>query len=86
MAHVHPQTARALNERAKGAIPSLTKWVKFLGSALAAQSPQPLKRTGFRIFEPDPPLPETITLRRDDLLNLIYDLDAHAKELRKYTT
>jgi hypothetical protein len=87
MVQIHPQTARALNERAKGTVTSLTKWAKYLQSAITAQSPPTEQRAGFSKYAEEP-LPETITLtlRRNDLENLIHDLHTHARELRDFTT
>jgi hypothetical protein len=87
MVHVHPQTARALNERAKKAVPSLKMWAKYLRREVTAQSPPPEERTGVSRYS-EQPLPETITLtlRRNDLENLIDALRTHARELGDFTS
>ena len=86
MVHVHPQTARALKERAKKAVPSLKKWARYLRSEITAQSPPPLERTGLSRYSEEP-LPETVTLtlRRSDLEKMIDDLHTHARELSDST-
>jgi hypothetical protein len=87
MVHVHPQTARALNERAKKAVPSLTYWAKYLRSEITAQSLPLEQRTGASKYAEET-WPETITLtlRRNDLENLIDALRSHAKELGDFTS
>jgi hypothetical protein len=87
MVHVHPQTARALNERAKKAAPSLRRWSKYLRSEITAQSPPLEQRTGASKYAEET-WPETITLtlRRNDLENLIHDLRTHANELSDFTS
>ncbi len=86
MVHIHKQTARALNERAKDAVPSLVHWAKYLRAEITAQSRPPEQRTGVHRFIEEP-LPETImlTLKRNDLENLIDALRTHARELAKFT-
>jgi hypothetical protein len=59
MVHVHPQTARALNERAKKAVPSLTRWAKYLRGEITAQSPPPQEQTGVSRYSEEA-WPETI--------------------------
>jgi hypothetical protein len=87
MVHVHPQTARALNERAKNAVPSLTKWAKYLRSEITEQSPPPQRRAGVsKYYVEEPPETITLTLSRNHLEQLIVDLRTHARELRDFTT
>jgi hypothetical protein len=87
MVHVHPQTARALNERAKKAAPSLTHWAKYLRNEITAQSPPVEQRAGASKYAEETwPEMITLTLRRNDLENLIHALRTHAKELGDFTS
>jgi hypothetical protein len=84
--HVHPQTARALNERAKKAVPSLTRWAKYLRSEIIAQSPPLEQRAGVSKYAETWPETITLTLRRNDLEYPIDALRTHAKELGDFTS
>jgi hypothetical protein len=84
---VHPQTARALNERAKKAVPSLKSWATYLRSEIAKQSPPLEAQTGVSKYaEESWPETITLTLRHNDLEHLIDALRTHARELEKFTT
>jgi hypothetical protein len=86
LVHVHPQTARALNERVKRAVPSLKSWATYLSGEIAKQSPPPDERTSVSKYSQES-WPETITLtlRRNDLEKMIDELRTHARELGNFT-
>jgi len=81
---VHPSTARALNSRAKRAVPVISRWFDYFRAELNKQ--RRLERPGGTSKYADEQYPEFIEFKREDIHRLVEDLRKVRRELDEYTS